>query len=234
MKYRIAESVLEKEPNIVVYLLDATGLTNQLSDAHDEHLLRDAEQALRLQYGESDVRQLPEVVLYRQLLERTGTNPNRFPASIEAMVKRILKGASLPLINRIVDRGNAVSLTHLISLGAHDKRDIHEDLELRFSKEGDCFLPLGEQEEELVPAGELVFASGPVVQTRKGFWRQSDFGKTTLTSTDLYFHVVSFSSLREQNEKVLEGLKQIITDCGGTYQSFYLDQDQPEVEWKDS
>lgn len=227
MTYRIAKDVLEKEPNIVVYLLDAKGLTNTFSTPHDEDLLRAAEEALRQNYGESDVRMLPEVLSYRQLLERTGTNPNRFPVSIEGMVKRVLKGASLPLINKIVDRGNAVSLRYLISLGAHDKNDIHADLELRFSEEGDQFLPLGEEQVEQVPAGELVFASGRVIQTRKGFWRQSEFGKTRLESTDLYFHVVSFASLREKNERVMEELKQLITECGGTFESYYLDKDAP-------
>lgn len=227
MTYRIAESVLEKEPDIVVYLLDARGLKNTLSGDEDEKWLRDAEQALRLDYGETDVRLLPEVMLYRQLLERTGTNPNRFPASIEGMVKRVLKGASLPLINKIVDRGNAISLRHLISLGAHDKNDIHEDLELRFSREGDQFLPLGEQESEHVPAGELVFASGSVIQTRKGFWRQSEYGKTRLESTDLYFHVVSFATLHAKNESVLQELQQLIIECGGTYDRYFLNREAP-------
>ncbi|SET82787.1 B3/4 domain-containing protein, partial [Natronincola peptidivorans] len=42
----------------------------------------------------------------------------------------------MPLINALVDLCNAVSIEQCISLGAHDLKDIHEDLEVRFSREG--------------------------------------------------------------------------------------------------
>ncbi len=41
------------------------------------------------------------------------------------------------------DLSNAVSIERIISLGAHDLNDIHENLEVRFSKNGDVFLPFG-------------------------------------------------------------------------------------------
>ena len=139
-----------------------------------------------------EIRALHNVALYREVMTKAGINPNKFLPSVEAMFKRILKGGELPKINALVDLCNAVSIEQIISLGAHDLSDIHEDLEVCFSKEGDKFIPFGSEEPEIVEEGELVFKSGNYVQTRKWIWRQSELGKTTLESKDIFFQLVGF------------------------------------------
>ena len=139
-----------------------------------------------------EVRALPNVALYREVMAKAGINPNKFLPSVEAMFKRILKGGTLPKINALVDLCNAVSIEQIISLGAHDLSDIHEDLEVCFSRGGDKFIPFGSEEPEMVEEGELVFKSGNYVQTRKWIWRQSELGKTTLDSKDIFFQLVGF------------------------------------------
>ncbi|SET79242.1 B3/4 domain-containing protein [Natronincola peptidivorans] len=102
----------------------------------------------------------------------------------------------MPLINALVDLCNAVSIEQCISLGAHDLKDIHEDLEVRFSREGDIFLPFGAMDYEKVDAGELTFTSGNVVQTRKWIWRQSELGKTTVDSKDIFFSLLDLIQVK--------------------------------------
>ena len=48
------------------------------------------------------VRELANIASYRDLM-KFRVNPNKFPPSVEAMVKRILKGGQLPTINALVD-----------------------------------------------------------------------------------------------------------------------------------
>jgi len=166
-------------------------------------------------------------------MEKAGINPNKFLPSTEAMLKRVLKGASLPDINALVDLCNAVSIENQISLGGHDLRDIHEDLAVRFTRGTERFLPFGAEEYEPVDAGELVFTSGDIVQTRKWVWRQSELGKMTLDTRDVFFQLVGF----EYHEgsplmQALDSLEELISGrFGGHCQRFIVEPGNPYIEF---
>ena len=119
-------------------------------------------------------------------------NPNKFMPSIEALGKRVQKNAELPSINSVVDLGNAISLKYIVPIGAHDVTSVEDTINIRFSIEGDTFLPLGSVEVEEVPEGELVYASGNKVKTRRWIWRQSDDGKIIEDTKDVFFFVDGF------------------------------------------
>lgn len=234
MKYTIYPEVFELSSDIVVYLLVARGLKNRPGDEHDEHSLRHAEAAFQGKYGQSDIRSIPSVAAYRGLMEKAGINPNRYPPSIEAMLKRIAKGGRLPMINAIVDRLNAISLRTHLSMGAHDMRGIKHDLTLRLSTEGDRFLPLGSERWEEVAPGELTWLSGSEVQTRRGLWRQSELAKTELDSTDIYFHLVGFSGFEQAMDQAVSLMQELIDQLGGRADLYRIDREQPVAQWADS
>lgn len=192
MRYTVDKAVFEINPEIKFGILIGSNIKNSETSIEDETRLRQAEENMRKTVKAEELRALPNVALYREVMTKAGINPNKFLPSVEAMFKRILKGGTLPKINALVDLCNAVSIEQIISLGAHDLSDIHEDLEVRFSREGDKFIPFGSEEPEMVEKGELVFTSGNYVQTRKWVWRQSELGKTTLDSKDIFFQLVGF------------------------------------------
>jgi DNA/RNA-binding domain of Phe-tRNA-synthetase-like protein len=192
MRYTVDKAVFEINPEIKFGILIGSNIKNSETSIEDETRLRQAEENMRKTVNAEELRALPNVALYREVMTKAGINPNKFLPSVEAMFKRILKGGTLPKINALVDLCNAVSIEQIISLGAHDLSDIHEDLEVRFSREGDKFIPFGSEEPEMVEKGELVFTSGNYVQTRKWVWRQSELGKTTLDSKDIFFQLVGF------------------------------------------
>ncbi|WP_371363883.1 hypothetical protein SRRS_47720 [Sporomusa rhizae] len=194
MRYSVDTSVFEINPNIKFGILIGKNIRNSETTPGDEGKLRDAERRMRENFRADQVRELPNVLLYREFMTNAGINPNKFPPSVEAMFKRILKGGTLPIINAVVDLCNAVSIARTISLGAHDLKDIQEDLEVRFAGEGDRFLPFGATEYENVDKGELIFTSGNTVQTRKWIWRQSELGKTAIDSKDIFFQLVGFEA----------------------------------------
>lgn len=229
MEYRIYPEVLDRANDLVVYLIVAKDLKNRLSEVPDIETLQKAEHDFQAEFGESDVRMLPLVAAYRDLFAKFNLNANRFAPSIEAMLKRISKGGHLPLINKIVDRCNAISIMTHLSLGAHDQRGFGDDLALRLSRDGDRFLPLGSDEWEDVLAGELVFATGTEIQTRRGMWRQSEHGKSELASRDVYFHIVGFSAFEEQLSQAVELIEQLICELGGSFNRYRIDASQPHL-----
>lgn len=207
MKYTIDKSIFELKPNIKFGIIVGHNIVNSETSAEDEQRLRNAENKMRNEISQEQLRELHNVKNYREVMTASGINPNKYPPSVEAMFKRIIKGGQLPVINALVDLCNAVSIENGISLGGHDLKDIHEDLEVRFSRKGDVFLPFGSEEYEDVPENELIFTSGNVVQTLKWVWRQSELGKVTPDSSDIFFQLVGFEY--EENSSLYNAMAAI-------------------------
>ena len=115
----------------------------------------------------------PYVNAWREHLRGVGISGKKFPTSIEAMLRRALKGGEPFRINPLVDFYNALSLRHVVPAGAWDLDEVPEDLHLRFTRAGDRFTALDASDEVAVAAGEIAYASGPVVLTRHFMWRQA-------------------------------------------------------------
>ena len=229
MRYTVDAAVFALNPDLKFGILIGNNLKNSETLPEDEARLRAAEKRMGETFKADQVREWINVALYRDVMNKAGINPNKFPPSVEAMFKRILKGGSLPVINALVDLCNAVSIEQCISLGAHDLTDIKDDLAVCFSQNGDVFLPFGATEYETVEPGELVFTSGNTVQTRKWIWRQSELGKTTIQSKDIFFQLVGFDvSLT----KAMEDIETLVnTRFGGSCRKYVVDSGHRSIDF---
>ncbi len=233
MRYSVDPAIFDLHPDVKFGILVGKNIKNSETTVEDEARMRNAEGRMRETFQASQVRELPNVALYRDIMTKAGINPNKFPPSVEAMFKRILKGGQLPVINALVDLCNAVSIEQVISLGAHDLCDIHEDLAVGFSKRGDRFLPFGAEEYEAVEEGELVFTSGNTVQTRKWVWRQSELGKTTTDSNEIFFQLVGFDDGQESTlNKAMDDIEQLVLNrFQGVCKKYIVDINNPSIEF---
>lgn len=191
--FHVARQVFDKFPNSVFGVVVAKGINNLPEDPRISQLLEEQTLAARNAFNGANLREHPMITPYREAFAALGYNPNKFMCSVEALCKRVMKGSALPRINSVVDLGNAISLKYILPIGAHDIRKLSGDLEVRFAEEGDSFLPFGETEREYPDSGELVYASGHTIKTRRWIWRQSDDGKIDETSTDVVFPIDGFS-----------------------------------------
>lgn len=233
MQYTVRPEVFELNPQLQFGILIGKGLKNSESSFEDTARLRTAETLIRQIISAEELRNHPTVQSYRNTMEKAGINPNKYPVSVEAMFKRVLKGATLPDINALVDLCNAVSLENQISLGGHDLRDIFEDLEVKFTKGAERFLPFGAAEYETVDTGELAFISGDTVQTRKWIWRQSELGKMTLDTQDVFFQLVGFDYNNDGTlMNALNSLENLIVHrFKGQCQRFIVNHSNPSIEF---
>lgn len=105
---------------------------------------------------------------------------SKFASSIENLVRRSSKQDSKVLsINILVEFYNALSLKHVVPFGGFDlQSELCEDMELRFSKEGDEFTSLDSEQKVAFPLGEAVYmyAYKNIVVTRQINWKQSKEG----------------------------------------------------------
>jgi DNA/RNA-binding domain of Phe-tRNA-synthetase-like protein len=233
MKYTVKPEVFQLNPELRFGIIVARGLKNKETSADETLRLRKAEEDARNTIKAEELKQQPIIAGYRNVLEKAGINPNKFVNSMEAMMKRVLKGGQLPTINSLVDLCNAISIENQVSLGGHDLTDIHDDLSVCFTKGNEKFLPFGAEEYEPVEAGELVFTSGDVVQTRKWVWRQSELGKMTLDTKDVFFQLTGFDDSPDSPlSKALDSLEETLKEkFGGTSQRFIVKPENPEIEF---
>jgi len=233
MHYSVEPWLFEALPRLRFGILIGSGMANAESGEADTARLREAERDLRGRVAPESLKEEPPVAIYREALQAVGINPNKYQNSVEAMCKRVLGGHDLPSINALVDTCNAISIEHIVSLGGHDLRDMPEDLWVRRSRKGDSYLPFGASEYESVPEGELVFASGPVVQTRQWLWRQSELGKMTLDSKDVFFQLVGFSGeYFARLEEAMAALASLVEGrFGGRARSFVVDEHKSSIEF---
>ena len=109
--FRIDAQVFDRLPEALFGAVVAKGIDNQTPQPRIAQRLEEGIAAIRSRIGDQNLKEYPAVLPYREAFQTLGINPNKFPSSIEALSKRVLKGNPLPAINPIVDIGNAMSLT---------------------------------------------------------------------------------------------------------------------------
>jgi DNA/RNA-binding domain of Phe-tRNA-synthetase-like protein len=116
--------------------------------------LAEAERAVRARPPEAGV-------LVRSMYRRTGLDPTRRRPSSEALLRRILKGDSLPRINNVVDVCNWCSLEFQLPYGLYDLDRIEGPVELRLGRPGEAYEGIRKDEVHVARRLTLADARGP-------------------------------------------------------------------------
>ncbi len=128
----------------------------------------------------------PRVKTWREQFQQMGVSAKKFPTSIEALLRRALKGGEPFQINQVVDFYNAVSLKHVVALGAFDLDSLEAGIELRRTRTGDHFTALDQESPLMQDPGEVAYTSGSTVLTRHFMWRQSRLGLVQESSSNVF------------------------------------------------
>lgn len=233
MKFIVEKEIFEKLPTACFGVVVAKGIDNHHPYPEIDRLLEAAIAAAAEKFEGKKVKEEPAILPYRQAFSALSINPNKYMCSIEALFTRIAKGKGMPHINPVVDLGNAVSLKHTLPMGAHDLSGAGGDICVRLSKPGDTFLPFGSDEEEAPDAGEIVYAVGSEVRTRRWTWRQSEHGKIEEDTSYVFFPIDGFTDWNKEEvlaaREELQNLLKQIFNCETA--AGYVDAKNPEMEW---
>jgi DNA/RNA-binding domain of Phe-tRNA-synthetase-like protein len=175
----------------------------------------------------------PRVRPWRERFTAMGVSGKQFPSSVEALLRRALKGGEPFSINPLVDFYNAISLTYTVPAGAFDLAAISGPLELRLTRVGDHFTALDEDGATEVPAGEVAYADGAEVLTRHFVWRQARVGLVTPATRALF--LIS-EVLGEVGAQVAEAVARAFETglqrfFGVASAPFVLDVERPTFAW---
>jgi lysyl-tRNA synthetase class 2 len=164
-----------------------------------------------------------------------GSNPNKYPPSIKALVKRARTGKPVPFINAVVAIFNIVSLNHLLPCGGDDIEKTTGDLMLGISDGFQVFVPLGEAaKSERVEKGEIVYFDTGTrqVMCRRWNWRNGDLTKVTGATRSVALNVDCMAAV--DGDEVTLAVKEmagLLKDhCGAEVRVDVLSRDRRVVE----
>lgn len=232
--YSVADEVFSRFPGYVRGVVLAYDVRNGASPPELIGLLREAESSIRRRLRLEELASHPRIASWREAYRSFGANPGKFRSSVEAMIRRVLRDQEVPSINSLVDMGNLISLRHLLPAGAHAIDVVTEDIRLRPATGKEDFVPFGSGETEHPEPGEIIFAEGNTVLTRRWSWRQANHTLTGLTTTDVELNVdglppVSPADVRTASQE-LAGL--IGRFCGGEIRQEVLSEENPRIRLK--
>jgi len=182
-----APEVFARFPGLRIAVTVARGVDNDPPRPAITALWRAAWQASAVAgapYGNAQSH--PRVGPWRERFAAMGVSGKQFPSSVEALLRRALKGGEPFDINPLVDWYNALSLRHVVPAGAFDLVALDgQSLDLRLTREGDTFTALDAAAPAVVAPGEVAYAVGSTVLTRHFVWRQSREGLVTPATRDV-------------------------------------------------
>ena len=169
--------------------------------------------------------QYPEIIAYRTLYKATGIDWHSRRPSPEALLRRVVLKKGLYTINTCVDAYNLVVMKHRVSIGAFDLDAIKLPSILRFAKEGEEILLLGDTEQTKYKEGEVAYfdqAGGFNIDFN---YRDAQRTAVQQTTKNLYINVDGIYDITPNKvEQVLkEACDTIIKYCGGKLKEFNVE-----------
>ncbi len=209
----------------------ALGINNRRGAQEAAGRLSQAIATVTSTLGSCDPKEHPSIAAWRETFRDLGWLPSSYQSSVEALVRRSLKGKPPPSINPAVDLANSVSLRYLVPIGAHDLSTAPMGLTVRLARPGDRFLPMGEAPEEIPDPGEIVYAHGTDIRTRRWVWRQSRTGLVTLDTTDVVFPIDGLAHVTESAVHLAAAeLATLVGELlGGEVHVWWLDPASPQA-----
>jgi len=165
----------------------------------------------------AEIRSLPEVASFREILKRVGVNPRKHSPTVEILTRAAMKRQALPAVNNLVDAYNLVSVRTRCSMGAHDLDNIELPVELRILSEVCRFTPLGATAEVDVAAGEFGYVDARSRILCRLDLQQADFSKITSATKNVLLIVEGTKA--HTSAQLAETFQMIIATisryCGG-------------------
>lgn len=222
--FTLSKEVTKKYPTVSIGIAVIMGVniekTHPQLEKEKENLLLSLEDLTTEKLGA-----YPEIVSYRKLYKDMGVDWHSRRPSPEALLRRVALKKGLYTINTCVDAYNLVVMKHRISVGAFDLEKIAFPTELRFAKENEEILLLGDSEPTKYNSTELAYFDKEGGYNIDFNYRDSQRTAVQMDTKNILLNVDGVYDITpEEVEKVLrESVDRIIAYCGGTLETFGIE-----------
>ena len=139
MTFHINQKIFEQFPELCVGVVVLESLDNTDSNEDITKMMRTSERLVQEKYADVAHAELPEIQCWRKAYKSFGAKG--YASSIEALVKRVVKGEQIYNISDLVNLYNALSLKYMLPFGGENLDAMEGDLALTFADGGEeCFL----------------------------------------------------------------------------------------------
>lgn len=232
MKFKISSKILKKYPKLIEAVVILRDIDNTVGGKEVLKLLREEEKKKRKEFKDTNLTSHPQIRAWQEAFKSFGSKPNKYSSSIEALLKRVIKGQELPDINPLVNLYNYCSIKHILPFGGEDFAGLYGDMELKFCDGIEEFIPIFGKESEPPDKGEISWVDDKGVTCRKWNWRQCDRTKITENTKQGYFIIDGLPPATEINikkaaEDFISLAKKYLNAKGEVY---WLDKNNLETE----
>ncbi len=192
-------------------------------------LIREREAQARERWAGFELAHIPGVAAWRAAYKAFGIKQTHYRSSVERLVKNVLAGRELTRVNAFVDLYNAVSLAHVLPLGADDLDAVLAPFAFRYARPDDNFVDMADAvdaredaEPEAPKEGEVVYADAAKVLCRRWNWRQ-DARSLIGPQTKRAIVTVQANGPGDVGAAAADLVSLIGRFCGGTCRTAFLD-----------
>jgi lysyl-tRNA synthetase class 2 len=158
-----------------------------------------------------------EILSYRKLYKEMGIDWHSRRPSPEALLRRVMQKKGLYTINTCVDAANVVVLNNKVSVGVFDLDKISSPTHLRFGKQGDSILLLGNEEATPIGEKELTYVDQVGPYNLDYNYRDT---KRTAVSEETKNLLINVDGVHDIDRKLVESTLQDVVEiirkyCGG-------------------
>lgn len=220
MKITISEKIAEAYPDLRIGYVVVQGLNNEATLPLE--LLKRTElleASIRDKFPNTEaLLEHPSIDLWRGIYKSMKSKPGKYRPTVEALIRRVMKGNSLPMINSAVNSYLIAELETLIPVGGYDLSHLTGDINLRFSEGNESFVGMNGKE-ELTYFGEIVYADSVDILTRRWNYRDCQKSQVTENSKEVAFFAEAPTKIIStvELEKIINRISDFLTRyCQGT------------------
>ncbi|WP_031513304.1 B3/4 domain-containing protein [Streptomyces sp. NRRL F-5123] len=230
----LSDDVARAFPEAQIRLLVARGLTNDTPWPEVDIRCKELTDAVAAGTAGVPAEDDPRITSWHDAYRSFGSNPRRTRSSVDALTRRLSRNGVLPRISGAVDAYNVVCVTFGTPAGAFDLDRLSERVDIRPSRPGDWFVPLGEPDAREEPRpGEVVYAQGQQVLTRHWNHRDADATKVTAATRDAVFLLERVSRTAvpdEQLDAAHRALEELVRPHAGQVSLLTVDALHPTAD----
>jgi len=218
MKFEINQQIFEKFPGLNLGVVIVKNIDNTGEDSGVITFLREHEKNAAEKFETTEtLSQNPKIAPWRAAYSSFGAKPKKYKCSVEALMRRAIKGEQLQHISKIVDLYNALSLKHILPMGGDDIDNIDGNVVLKIADGTEKFVPLLSEEVENPHEGEVVYSDDKDVLCRRWNWRECDKSKMTEATKNVILYAEGLPPVtREEVETAVGELGEMVKKHCGT------------------
>jgi len=216
MRVKIDLPLKIRFPDLIVLTARMENVRIETRNAELEQFGKEVVQEIKERYDLESLKDQEIIRAYRDFFWDVGIDPTKHRPAAEALIRRVLRGSTLPNINTLVDAYNLASMKTEVALAAFDAERIKGDLLMRFAKENEKFVGIGMEKPLSLQGGEVVISDAEKIVAIYPH-RDADSSRITLTTRNILLMSCGVPSV---DERILRNAtemarKYMLRFCGG-------------------